>query len=277
MQFMDDSHFDELFNEDVFIEKPDGSPLLVLVKGGVSEENYLKAYIALKKFRVRTENRSTASGITAVPRVKMDGTLSGTSRVPKGWGVISGILGYFERQVRFPYCHACAWNAKHPALFATLYPMLQQCTGHFGRLIPERFANQKAMIDRTNKDFIIPGTVYTTVTVNKNFRTAAHKDAGDLESGFSNMIVFAEGIYQGGELVLPDWRLAVKLDHRDLVMFDAHEFHGNTQIIPITKAATRTSIVCYYREKMHHCKSQKEELAFAKNRKIGDPIFPGEE
>lgn len=87
------------------------------------------------------------------------------------------------------------------------------------------------------------------------------------------MIVIREGQWSGGHLVLPNWRIAVKLDNRDLIMFDAHEFHGNTQIVQLSKKATRCSLVCYYREKMYLCKGADEELQQAKNRKPGQPIF----
>lgn len=274
MQFVDESHYDTLYNESVKIYKPDGSPLLVLLKQAIDVDKAELAWSALKKFNSKTENRSTSSGICASPRKKKDGTISQTTRVPKGWEAVSGIVGYFERIVRQPYCHSCSWNMKHPEEFAKMLPMLKQTTGLFAEHVHDRYQVQKRYVDQTHKDFVIPETVYTTVTVNKNYRTACHLDAGDLASGFSNMIYLQDGLIGGGYLVLPNWRVAVQLGHLDLVMFDAHEWHGNTQVVPLTKGATRCTLVCYYREKMVHCKSATEELLICKNRKPGQPLFP---
>jgi hypothetical protein len=273
MVFMDGTHYDHVINESVKIYKPDGSPLLVLLKQAIPFDMAAQAWQALKRVNTKTENRGVASGIKPSYRKKLDGTISNTTQVAKGWEVKSAVLGYFERTVRMPYAHAAAWNQKRPTEFSYLFPMLQTASDHFREQVPDRFAVQADYAARTNPNWIIPGTVYSTLTVNKNFRTAAHLDAGDLAAGFSNMIVLRDGKFLGGHLVLPNWRLAVQLDNLDLVMFDAHEFHGNTMIVPIGKKSVRCSIVCYYRENLIKCKSPEEELYQAKNRKLGQPLF----
>jgi len=274
MQFMDKEHFDVCVNEDAHIQRPDGSTLLIMIKNPFSKAALETARPILKKIRQRTENRSTASGIKAEARTKLDGTKSSTTRVPKGWEVMSGLIGYFERSVRFPYCHACAWNQEHPELFAKLIPFLTEANQVYKQHTPERWAVQTEHAQKCSQDFVIPGTNYTTVTVNHNFRTACHLDAGDLKTGFSNLICLREGNYRGAELVLPNWRVSVDLHDGDMIIFDPHEWHGNCQILPLTKNALRTTIVCYFRELMQYCKSTTEEIDFAKNRKAGDVLFP---
>lgn len=271
-QFMDDHHYETCYSEDVTIYKPDGQPLMILLKNALSRENVARAWGVLKKLNPVTENRGTATGISAVRRIKMDGTRSNTTRVPKGWEVVSGIIGYFERTPRFPYTHPCAWNQKNPEKFAELFPMVSEVNGFFAEHVPGRYAVQKSFVDRTPKDYIIPGSVFSTLTINKNFRTACHKDAGDLESGFSCLSVIRQGKFNGGKLVLPDWGISADLDTFDLIMFDAHEFHGNTQIIPLTKDAVRCSVVYYYREKIVNSLPPTEELEWAKNRKPGESL-----
>jgi hypothetical protein len=54
------------------------------------------------------------------------------------------------------------------------------------------------MIDKTTKDFYIANTVFSTITINRNFRTAIHKDKGDLPEGFGNLGVLQAGNYEGG-------------------------------------------------------------------------------
>lgn len=277
MQFMDEKHYDVLYDEDVFVRKPDGSPLLVLLKKAIPTHVNAYAWSALKKYSPNTDNRSIASGIEAEPRKKMDGTYSKTTRVPKGWGVGSGIVGFYERTVRMPYCHPCSWNDKNPERLHKLLPMVDCVNNLFKEHLPDKWQSQLGYCEKISKEWLIGNSVFTTLTVNKNFRTAAHKDAGDLPQGFSCMSVIRDGKYHGGQLVLPNYRLAVELNTGDLIMFDPHEYHGNTQIIPISPGATRCSVVYYFREQMQFCKSQVEELNFAKNRKPGDAIWPSEE
>lgn len=277
MQFVDDTDYDELFDEDVDVFKPDGQPLISLRKKALSRDAVGKAWTVLKNIRISPSNmRGTAGGRATEKWVRDDGTPTGLVRVPRGWETNSYIVGYFERTVRMPYCRSCAWNLDNPDKFEKLLPMIKEVDALFEKSVPERYANQKAYAERTSKDFVIPGTVFTTLTINKTFRTACHKDAGDLESGFSCLSVVRQGIYNGGHLVLPAWRLAVKLDTYDLVMIDAHEFHGNTQIVPISKDAQRYSIVYYFREAMTKCGTAEEELNYAKSRKAGQALFEEE-
>lgn len=275
MQFMDEDHYDLLLDEDVAVYRADGSPLLVLLKQALDPQLASNAWSVLRDAKMsNTNNRSVASGVKSVKWKRRDGKMSGVSRVPRGWDVFSVPVGYFERNIRYPYAHLCAWNSHNPADFARMFPLLQQTTRIFAKQVPQRYDNQIGFCQRTHPDWVIPGTAYTTLTINKNFRTAAHKDAGDLESGFSNMFVIKQGSFVGANLVLPNWRIACKLDHLDFIMFDAHEFHGNTAMVKTSRDAVRCSVVCYYREKLVLCKSTEEELDIAKNRKPGDPLFP---
>lgn len=272
-RFVDETDYDQLFNEDVFVTKPDGSPLLCLLKNVIDPNLNSLAWSVLRRFNPKTENRSVASGIDAVPRKKLDGTYSNTSRVPKGWEVTSGIVGFFERTVRFPYCKPCAWNQKHPDKFKKLIPLIERVDDLFQEHVPERWEMQREFACRTPEDYLIGNTVFTTLTINKNFRTSCHKDAGDLPEGFSCLSVIREGNYTGGYLVLPNYRVAANVEMGDLILFDPHEFHGNTMIKKLSPNAQRCSIVYYYREQMQYCLSPAEELHRAKNRKTGDKIF----
>ena len=101
----------------------------------------------------------------------------------------------------------------------------------------------------------------TTVTVNKTFRTAAHRDAGDYSAGLSNLLVLSNnGNYSGGYLVFPEVRIAVNVRPGDLLLVNNHEvIHGNTPIVLNDDAAERISLVCYLREKMLELGSKEYE------------------
>lgn len=167
--------------------------------------------------------------------------------------VDSGIAGWFDRYPRIPYGRACAYNEHEPERFKLAYPFLQHLSAAFKQHLPIKHAAQQAYIDRLDPEFYVPNTVFTTITVNKNFRTAAHRDAGDLSVGFSNLSVVAkDNDYDGAYLVLPEIRAAVNIRPGDLLLVNNHEFiHSNTPLIAKSGVELeRISIVCYFREGM---------------------------
>ena len=86
------------------------------------------------------------------------------------------------------------------------------------------------------------------------------------------MAVLKQGRWSGANLCFPEYQVAVKLDHRDIVIFDPHEFHGNTELYKLSKDAVRCSIVFYFREKISECLSAVEELKRVQNRKQGENL-----
>lgn len=176
--------------------------------------------------------------------------------------VFSGIAGFFDRYPRIPYGRATSFTSHKPDKFAMGFPFLQSLSRGFSELLPNRYAKQKEACDKLDQRFVIPKTVFTTLTVNKTFRTAAHRDAGDLNEGFSNLTVVSNnGKYRGGYLVLPEYRVAVNIRPGDLLLINNHEgIHGNTEMIIEDPEAERISFVSYFREKMLELGSWEYEL-----------------
>jgi hypothetical protein len=167
--------------------------------------------------------------------------------------VDSGIAGWFDRYPRIPYGRATAYTAHNPDKFKLCYPFMESLSTAFSELLPHRHKLQMECADQLDPSFRIPNTPFTTITVNKNFRTAAHRDAGDLARGFSNLTVVAKSNdYTGAYLVLPEVRAAVNIRPGDLLLVANHDYiHGNTPIV--AKAGVdleRISLVCYFRERM---------------------------
>jgi hypothetical protein len=167
-------------------------------------------------------------------------------------GVFSGIAGWFDRYPRIPYGRATSYTAREPEKFAMAFPFLQTLAKGFKELLPWRYNNQMEAAKKIDQGFLVPGTPFTTITVNKSFRTAAHFDAGDLSTGLSNLLVLSNnGNYEGCYLVAPEYRVAVNVRPGDLLLINNHEvLHGNTPIKFLDEDAERISLVCYFREKM---------------------------
>ena len=175
--------------------------------------------------------------------------------------VNSGIAGWFDRYPRIPYGRATAYTQHSFDKFKMSFPFLQTLDRGFAELLPTRHAAQREAADEIDPAFLVPETVFTTITVNKTFRTAAHRDAGDFTNGLSNLLVLSNnGNYSGGYLILPEVRVAVNVRPGDLLLVNNHEYiHGNTPIIINDEVSERISLVCYLREKMLELGSKEYE------------------
>ena len=175
--------------------------------------------------------------------------------------VHSGIAGWFDRYPRIPYGRATSYTRDHYEKFKLSYPFLQHLAKGFKELLPWRYENQMKAASKIDPGYLVPGTPFTTITVNKSFRTACHYDAGDLNEGLSNLLVISNnGNYKGCYLVAPEYRVAVNPRPGDLLLINNHEvMHGNTQIELMDEEAERISLVCYFREKMMELGSKEYE------------------
>jgi len=184
------------------------------------------------------------------------------SETSYGNPVDSGIAGWFDRYPRIPYGRATTYTRDNFQKFSMAYPFLQSLARGFKQFLPQRYANQKAATDKIDQKFVIEGTPFTTVTVNKTFRTAAHRDAGDFTEGMSNLLTLSnDGRYSGGYLIFPEIRTAVNVRPGDLLLVNNHEvIHGNTPIV-CEEGSERISLVVYLRENMMQLGSWEYENA----------------
>ncbi len=281
-----------ILKEDCNVQcKQTGKDLLRFRKGILSKKNVLAGYNALKDSVRVSDNRGVAGGILkhdvgdAVKgteeigsksryryRVKKkDGTLSNTNRANP---VASGIVGYWGRDPRFPYCRQCVWNIDNEDKWKKAIPLIKEVDGAYWQIAPEDWELQRAEADKIHDDFRISNTVFSTLTVNKNWQTAIHTDKGNLIStNFSGlMTAFSAGKYTGCYTVFPQYKVGVDLRSTDLLLFNNHLHHGNTPLVP-KGSYERISVVFYMRDGMQKCLSAEEELKIAKTRKSGTPIY----
>jgi hypothetical protein len=154
-----DQDYDVLLTGPTRIIRPGlgNDPLAVFLPGAVADE-MTAAYPLLTKIRVATNNRGMASG---VERVQV--SQSGSVAKP----VYSSILGAFDPQGgRFPYCRLTAYTAQQTTEWHELRPLFKAIARHFEAEVPDRFAAQAKEAARTDPDWVIPGTPFTTITVN---------------------------------------------------------------------------------------------------------------
>ena len=181
----------------------------------------------------------------------------------------SGIAGFYDRYPRIPFGRATNYTENNMEKFAKSYPYMRTLDRLFRDLVPGRYAKQKKVAESIDKRFIVAeDTAFSTITVNKNYRTTAHRDGANLNGGFSNLSSVTKGDigWEGGLFVLPEYKVAINLRPGDALLVDnAGIIHGNTEIIPPAgmdiEDMERISMVSYMRDGMQELKSKEYEDA----------------
>jgi hypothetical protein len=265
-----------LFTQDVDVyDKESGKCIAKFRKNVIPANIQLLGYTNLFKAASSTDSRGVATGLNdegyaKVLRVRKGGTISKQNVSNKF--IYSGVAGYYDRSPRFPNCRLTGFTRHYFEKFKSAYPIVKLVDEYYSKLMPEHYRKQRGLADKTAKDFVIPNTSFTTVTVNKNYTTAVHKDAGDYKEGFGNLVALRDGTYTGCHFVLVRWGVGFDLQNGDLLLCDVHQWHGNTPMIKHEPNATRLSLVMYYREKMIKCGTMAQELKRVQNRKKGDKL-----
>lgn len=245
-----DADYNAVLTRDARVRKPDGRLLCVYRPGALSEELSEESYPTLHELRKNeTRNRGAASGMQRTWKH------AGGKRTSTPKAVASAVVGALDAKHSEPFCRLTVWTGRETEQYRTLWPLLEEVSRHFEENVPDRYAVQAKRAAQTHADWVIPGTPFTTLTVNNTYPTGVHTDKGDLDEGFSCLAVIRRGDYSGGRLVFPRYRLAVDLRDRDLLLMDAHEWHGNTNIEKHSEDAERISIVAYYRTNIAECDS----------------------
>jgi len=193
--------------------------------------------------------------------------------------VASNPIGFFDadnKMCKLP-CRLTHFTRTNFEKYQEGFPFLQKIDKLYKELMPKA---HKRQLDRANKKPLlkIPFTSFSTVTINRNFRTALHRDAGDYREGFGNLTVIERGKYHGGYTVFPQFGVGINLRNNDFVAMDVHQWHANTpmyetdedkaynEAIPkvykdnpdigtvgLYELYNRISFVCYLREKIINC------------------------
>jgi len=198
--------------------------------------------------------------------------------------VASNPIGFYEESKNFAKlpCRLTHFTRVNYDKYQEGLPFIQRIDQCFKKLIPE--AHQKQLSKASEKSYLqIPKTCFSTITINRNFRTALHRDAGDYKEGFGNLTVIERGKYQGGYTCFPQFGIGVDVRRGDFLAMDVHEWHTNTPIyeteedkaynaelenayndnpdvgtVGIYEKYTRLTFVCYLREKITKCPDHKD-------------------
>lgn len=264
-KFLTENSYDTLITEDCDGYDLHGNMLFRYRKNAIPFEILKNGYESFKDSIQLTEGRGVASG-SSHKRIRKDGSVS---NITVGNKVYSGNVGFMDSSAMVHYCRKTAFARDYFDKFTQGIPFVEFVDQKYKELCPVHYEKQISIARGTNRNYRISDTSFTTVTVNRNFQTAVHKDSGDLPDGFGNLIVYREGNYEGSYFCLPEYRVAIDMQNCDILFADVHKWHGNTPFENCSDDFMRIAFVMYYREYMYKCKQPKEELQRIKIEETG--------
>lgn len=281
--------------DDVAAGKPKRKLLLKFRKGVFSPEQVQVGWDAFRLLAIPSRNRGAAAGPIDLKgvywsrrkpvevtgwstRYMQDGKVS---KMRVNNVVASGVIGNYEKT---PFlgqpCRMTGYTRRGLKQYLHGVPFIEAIDKEFKKLVPDAHKKQRSAVAKKPM-YQIADTAFSTLTVNMNFRTALHKDAGDFAEGFGNLSVIEWGKYHGGETLFPRFNVGVNLRTGDFVALDVHEWHCNAPITETKEDATfnaslpdirtrdpttgvigsqerfqRISFVCYFREKLSECQEK---------------------
>ncbi len=282
--------------DDVAAGKPERKLLAKLRKKAIPKETVQIGWDAFRLLAIPSRNRGAAAGPIDTKGVywsrrdpaKIDKWSAQYYQVKDGKKVLSkmrvnnvvasGVIGYYEKT---PFlgqpCRMTGYTRSGLKQFIHGLPFLEAIDRQFKALVPAAHKKQLAEVSKKPM-YQIGDTAFSTLTVNSNFRTALHKDAGDYRDGFGNLSVIEWGKYHGGETLFPRFGVGFNIRTGDFVAMDVHEWHTNapvtttkedmeynktlpdirtrdptTGVVGSQELYQRLSFVCYFREKIADC------------------------
>ena len=212
-----------------------------------------------------------------------------TSKMQVNDNVFSSVLGYFNAS---PFMQLPCWITSYTMRYWKYYkhglPFIHAIDQCFKSLVPDKYALQRKAAEKMTMVHI-KDTAFSSVTINRNFRTALHKDDGDFKDGYGNLSVIERGSYHGGYTLMPEFGIGFNVRTGDFLAMDVHQWHCNTELyetaedkeknkglprihkdsletgtLGAEKPFSRVSFVCYLREKLRDCNTAETRKFYTK-------------
>jgi len=298
----------QIFDEDVdiYVEKDGKEQLLAKLRKQVIDPDIIKTgWEGFWITAAPSRNRGAAAGPidvkgkywkgknpTAIKGWSANYQLPGQESVSKmrvNNNVFSSVLGYFDATpfMKLP-CRLTSYTMRYWKYYKHGLPFIREIDKCFKTLVPDRYALQSKAAEE--KPLLhIKDTAFSSVTINRNFRTALHMDDGDFRQGYGNLSVIERGKYHGGYTLFPQYKIGFNVRTGDFLAMDVHQWHTNTELyetkddkefnknlprihkddpetgtLGADRTFSRISFVCYLREKLRKCNNTDTRKHFKK-------------
>jgi hypothetical protein len=214
---------DSTFDPETRLISRDGSIIGVLLCNVIPRHLYRPAYKLLKKVDDLPTNRIAAMGTNSLHReLRSDDMpslrLGVNEHVVHANPAREGRLGFDKRGMKTKL------TRRHPEMLGKSKRLIRLVDSLYRQFRPTAYERQRAVLEELPQ-FRLFGTVFTSLYVAKNFRTGYHRDSNNLPEVVTALTVLRSS--EGGELLLPRFRVAIALKPGDLLFFDPEQVHGN--------------------------------------------------
>ena len=134
-----------------------------------------------------------------------------------------------------------AWTRNNPLKWDACHDLMKHIDHVYRHLAPKNYWSQRRAVK--NQSSLVHGTAFSTVTVNRKFRTAIHTDSNNYADGLAVMTLLKGTHATGGKLLFPKYKLSVELCEGDVIVYDVSEYHCNSAV-----SGDRLSCVFYLRQ-----------------------------
>lgn len=209
----------------------------------------------------RRYNEDDLDMVSTLHRIKF----SGGERTG-GLKVRRRVFGFQPRiALRNDYCSIATLATDDPAAHETIFDMGRKLSALYAEALPEGHAKHAAIMDaKVLPEWRIPGTVYTSGIINENSALGYHFDTGNFKECWSGMVVFPSRV-KGGELILPEFRLAFGFEKPAIIFFDGQAILHGVGSLHRPKVGYRYSIVFYSLKNVCNCLALQQEIERAKD------------
>lgn len=255
-RYAKNTDFDLVINDDCIVYDSDTKEILVaFYKKAIPADVAKKVYPALMRgLKYVTNNRGKYSGLKGEDAKKIS--------------VRSYASGYFDRQGgRHPACRATQYTRENPGAWKRQIPLLEIMCQKIKQDAPQKYSNMVDFVSKIRPEYKEEGVVLTTTAVNISTKAGYHRDAGDYKDGLGGIAVFMKGQCIDWKLVFSEYRVAVNLRDRDLIIFNPHLMHATTEGYgkgEVIKDWNRISVVGYTRQGLSKCLPFEQEIQRAR-------------
>ena len=289
-EFYDSSHYDKVITESQYGFNEKGEVLFCFIKNAIKKENRKKYAETIRSCcKSKTKNRGASAGPVdlryfprkAVALCDKDGNEFDDDKPRysvfykeesgkvvnrcQSNQVRSGVAGYFDKVAGLP-CRKVGWSNRYPLKHDILIDLAKEIEDNHKSYCETSYDYHRKRADECPQELLFKDTIYSTMTLNYDFRTACHIDKGDLQGGLSTLTIFEDipDNYNKFYLGLPEYKICFDVRDGDTLIFNAHEYHANTEYEVLSDKlkiddltdnnfAGRMSVVCYLRDRLNRC------------------------
>lgn len=177
----------------------------------------------------------------------------------------SAVFGALPRiEIRQDYCRFTRNTVDQCGLMPSVLELSESVCSLYNEYLEKDYKKHVEMSEKdVLQEWLMPGTPFTTINFNLNHAIRYHRDTVNQKGTKSNVIIVKDGA-TGGELVLPEYRVALSQEDGAVIIFDGQQVIHGVMPIAFNDNGYRASIVLYTLRGMKNCYPFAEELDRAK-------------